>query len=79
MGTGLWWGGLEGTVVVMDEVGRGLGAGVLVGMETRHTLVCRGCMVVGAGGGGGGEGGGEGGEGGLSSPALWDDAGVGDG
>ena len=48
--------GLEGTLVAMDEVGRGLGPGVLVGIGTRHTLVCRGCMVVGAGMGCGGGG-----------------------
>ena len=57
--TGLWsYGGLGGTWVAMDGVGRGLGAGVLVGMDTRHTLMCRGCTVVGAGGGGEGGGGG---------------------
>ena len=45
--------------VVGVGLGRGLGGTlVLVGMDTRHTLVCRGCTVVGAGGGGGGGGGG---------------------
>ena len=46
--------------------GRGLGGTlVLVGMDTRHTLVCRGCTVAGAVGGGGG-----GGEGLLASPLV---------
>ena len=31
---------------------------LLVGMYTRHTHVCRGCTLAGAGGGGGGGGGG---------------------
>ena len=49
-------GGLGGTLVAMKGLGRGMGAGVLEGMDTRHTLVCRGCTVAGAGGGGGGGG-----------------------
>ena len=49
-------GGLGGTLVAMEWLGRGLGAGVFEGIETRYTLTCGGCTVAGAGGGGGGGG-----------------------